>query len=106
MKLAFNGVAYDTERALLLARNEHAFCIDSATHGRADVDLYRTPDGLYFTVMVARSALGERVSDPILTPLNADEAIAMYKEMTDRRLDFNDAFPICTRGARDAFLTL
>lgn len=106
MKQAFNGIVYDTEKALLLARNEHTFCIESMARGRTDVDLYRTTGGLYFTYTVAMSVFGERLSDPELVPLSPDEAIAVYNEMTDRRLDFDDAFPTCTEAARAAFFTL
>ncbi len=106
MKQAYNGIVYDTGRALLLARNEHTFCIKSMAQGRTDVDLYRTLDGLYFTHTVTVSIFGERLSDPELTPLSLHEAIAVYNEMTDRRLDFADAFPTCTEAARDAFFAL
>ncbi|MGZ4903800.1 MAG: hypothetical protein ACXV6K_03660 [Halobacteriota archaeon] len=106
MKRTFNGIVYDTERALLLARNEHTFCIESKARGRTDVDLYRTSRGLYFIYSVTRYVFGERLSNQELTPISLDEAIAVYNEMTDRRLDFDDAFPTCTEAARDAFFTL
>ncbi len=96
MKQAFNGIVYDTEKALVLARNEHAFCIESMARGRTDVVLYRTTGGLYFTYTVTMSVFGERLSDPELAPLSPDEAIGVYNEMTDRRLDFDDAFLTCT----------
>ena len=106
MKQAYNGIIYDTEKALLLARNERTLCIESMAQGSTDVDLYRTHDGLYFTYTVTMSIFGEQLSNPELAPLSPHEAIAVYNEMTDRRLDFADAFPTCTEAARDAFFTL
>jgi hypothetical protein len=48
MKQAFSGVVYDTDTAILLARNEQQFCIETLKTGLKNIDLCRTPEGLYF----------------------------------------------------------
>ncbi|MGA3359399.1 MAG: hypothetical protein ABSC87_04230 [Halobacteriota archaeon] len=94
MKQAFDGVVYDTDTAVLLARNEHQFCIEALKTGRNNVDLLRTADGRYFKYEKTVSFFGDDdESDPELTPLSAEEAVMLYNKLTDRRLAFEDAFP-------------
>lgn len=93
MKQSFNGIVYDTDSAVLLARNEHPYCVESIAKGRTDIDLFRTPEGLYFTYEVTVSFFGGQVSDPEVHPVSEEEAAALYHRLTDRWLDFEDAFP-------------
>jgi hypothetical protein len=94
MKQAFGGVVHDTDRAILLARNEHQFCIETLKTGLTNVDLFRTPGGHYFKYEKKVPFFGDdEAHDPELTPLTLEEAVAVYDKLTDRRLEFKDAFP-------------
>jgi hypothetical protein len=94
MKQAFGGVVYDTDTAILLARNEHQFCIETLKTGLTNVDLFRTPNGLYFKYEKTVPFFGDDEEyDPELTPLSVEEAVIVYNKLTDRRLQFEDAFP-------------
>jgi hypothetical protein len=94
MRQAFGGVVYDTDAAILLARNEHRFCIETLKTGLKNVDLFRTPDGLYFKYEKTVPFFGDDDDyDPELTPLSLEEAVILYNTLTDRRLEFEDAFP-------------
>ncbi|MEI7827630.1 MAG: hypothetical protein WCI87_07555 [Euryarchaeota archaeon] len=94
MKQAFGGVVYDTETAILLARNEHRFCIETLKTGLKNVDLFRTPEELYFKYEKTVPFFGDDEEyDPELTPLSLEEAVIVYNKLTDRRLEFEDAFP-------------
>ena len=94
MKQAFGGVVYDTNTAILLARNEHQFCIETLKNGVKNVDLFLTSDGLYFKYEKTVPFFGDdEECDPELTPLSLREAVIVYNKLTDRRLEFEDAFP-------------
>ena len=94
MKQAFGGVVYDTDTAILLARNEHQFCIETLKTGLTNVDLFRTPNGLYFKYEKTVPFFGDDEEyDPELTPLSVEEAVIVFNKLTDRRLQFEDAFP-------------
>jgi hypothetical protein len=94
MKQAFGGVVYDTDTSILVARNEHQFCIETLKTGLTNVDLFRTPSGRYFKCEKKVPFFGEdEAHDPELTPLTLEEAVAVYDKLTDRRLEFEDAFP-------------
>ncbi len=94
MRQAFAGVVYDTDVAILLARNEHQFCIETLKTGLTNVDLYRTPEGLYFKYEKTVPFFSDDENyDPELTPLSLEEAVLLYNQLTDRRLEFEDAFP-------------
>jgi hypothetical protein len=84
----------DTRTALLLARNERHFGIETLKTGWQNLDLFRTQDGRYFKYerTVAFFADDDE-SDPKLTPLSAAEAMTVYYTLSDRRLRFEDAFP-------------
>jgi hypothetical protein len=93
MKQAFSGVVFDTDTAILLARNEHQFCIETLKTGLKNVDLFRTPEGLYFKFEKMVPFFGyDEEYDPELMPLSPEEAVIVYKKLTDRRLEFKDAF--------------
>jgi hypothetical protein len=94
MRQAFGGVVYDTDDAILLARNEHRFCIEALKTGLKNVDLFWTPDGRYFKYEKTVPFFGDDDNcDPELTPLSLEEAVMLYNKLTDRRLEFEDAFP-------------
>jgi len=95
MKQAFGGVVYDTETGILLARNEHHFCIEALKTGLANVDLFRMPGGRYFKYEKTVPFFSDdEERDPELTPLTPEQAaMILYNELTDRRLEFEDAFP-------------
>jgi hypothetical protein len=94
MRQAFSGVVYDTDAAILLARNEYQFCIETLKTGLKNVDLFRTPDGRYFKYEKTVPFFGDDENyDPELTPLSLEDAVMLYNVLTDRRLEFEDAFP-------------
>lgn len=94
MRQAFGGVVYDTDTAILLAQNEHQFCIETLKTGLTNVDLFRTPSGRYFKYEKTVPFFGDdEEHDPELTPLTLEEAVTVWNQLTDRRLEFEDAFP-------------
>jgi len=99
MKQAFGGVVYDTDTAILIARNEHQFCIEMLKTGLTNVDLLRTPAGRYFkyekTVPFFSDDEGH---DPELTPLTLEEAVIVYSTLTHR--SSNSKTPFLTSGTR------
>jgi hypothetical protein len=94
MKQAFSGVVYDTDKAVLLARNEHQFCLETLKIGLKNVALFRTPERLYFKYEKTVPFFGDDEEyDPELTPLSPEEAVIVYNKLVDRKLEFKDAFP-------------
>lgn len=91
MKQAFHGEVCDTANALLLARHDPAAGVE-ALKGQRVFDLYRTPSGSYFKYEMTASLLLED-EQPEIVPINPKEALSLYKELNDRRLAFEDAFP-------------
>ncbi len=91
MKQAFHGEVFDTTNAILLARNEPPVGIE-ASKGQRVVDLYRTPSGSYFKYETTASLFIED-QQPEITPIDPREALSLFKELDDRRLAFEDAFP-------------
>ncbi len=91
MKQAFHGEVYDTAHALLLARQTPAVGVDSLRGERVS-DLYRTPAGSYFKYEVTTSLFIED-EQPEIIPISPQEALSLYKNLDDRRLAFEAAFP-------------
>lgn len=91
MKQAYEGIIYDTDKAILLARNDIKFDMElSATK----IELYRTKQSRYFSFTHSDpSFLSPSRDDDSITTLSVDEAIAVYNKLTIRELDFNEAFP-------------
>ncbi len=86
MKQAFNGTIYDTEKAILLARDLPNL-LSRSRH------LYRADDGAFFLYRVHETpSVGVSLGIGI-TPLTVDEAILVYNTLEVRELDFPEAFP-------------
>jgi len=88
MQAIVNRRRYDTDTATLLAGDDYWDGHNWERGGRQTF-LYRTPKGAYFACYLT-SWQGERDS---LRPLDVDEAIALYENLPERRLEFEDAFP-------------
>jgi hypothetical protein len=94
MKQAFKGVVYDSDSAVLLARNEHQSCIETLKTGHKNLLLFRSPKGRYFKYEKTVSYFADDdEGDPELTPLSAAEAMILYHRLSDQQLPFKDAFP-------------
>ncbi len=85
MKQAFNGTIYDTEKAILLARDPPNV-LSRSRH------LYRTDEGAFFVYRVHESpSVGVSLGIGVM-PLTVDEAILVYNSLKVRELAFSDAF--------------
>ncbi len=91
MKQAFHGEVYDTAQALLLARHTPAVGVE-ALKGERVFDLYRTPAGSYFKYEMTASLFIED-EQPEIIPISPQEALSLYKNLDDRQLAFDAAFP-------------
>jgi len=91
MRQAFHGEVYDTAKATLLARHGPPTGIE-ALKGRRVVDLYRTPSGSYFKHETTASLFFED-EQPEIVPISPQEALSLYRALSDRRLVLEDAFP-------------
>ncbi len=98
MKQAFHGEVYDTATALLLARHESPAGIE-ALKGQRVFDLYRTQSGSYFKYVTTASVFVED-EQPEIVPISPQEALSLYRELSDRQLAFEDAFPAVCLMAR------
>ncbi len=86
MKQAFNGTIYDTEKAILLARDPPN--VLSRSH-----HLYRTDEEAFFLYRVHETpSVGVSLGIEV-TPLTVGEAILVYHALKVRELAFPDAFP-------------
>lgn len=79
---------YSVKTATLLAGNDHWDGHNFERSGR-NTFLYRTPRGAYFQVILTQWQ-GERDS---LIPLTQDEAIELYENLAEKRVEYQDAFP-------------
>ena len=77
--------------ATLLARHEPPLGME-ALKGQRVIDLYRTPSGSYFEYETTVSLFVEH-EDPEIIPGRPQEALTVYEEYDDQRLDFEEAFP-------------
>ncbi len=86
MKQAFNGTIYDTEKAILLARDPPNL-LSRSRH------LYRTDEGAFFLYRVHETpSVGVSLGIEV-TPLTVGEAILVYNALKVRELALSDAFP-------------
>ncbi|MGZ4848853.1 MAG: hypothetical protein ACXV2D_05070 [Halobacteriota archaeon] len=86
MKQAFKGTIYDTEKAILLARDPPNL-LSRSRH------LYRTDEGVFFLYRVHETpSVGVSLGIGV-TPLTVDDAILVYNTLKVRELAFSDAFP-------------
>lgn len=83
-----NGKRYDVSRSTLLAGDDYWDGHNFERRGR-NVFLYRTPRGNYFAIRLT-CWQGERDT---LQPLTLQEAIAMFDELPEKRVSFEEAFP-------------
>jgi len=79
---------YDTETAQLIAGDDYWDGHNFERHGR-NTFLYRTPKGNYFAVHLTQ---WEREVDN-LQPLSQDEAVQLFENLHEKRVDFSKAFP-------------
>ncbi len=99
MKQAFHGEVYDTADAFLLARHAPVVGIETLK-GKRVFDLYRTPSGSYFKHETTVSLFIED-EQPEIVPISPKEALTLYKELDDRQLTLEDAFPaVCLTAHR------
>ena len=99
MKQAFDAILYDTDTAILLARNERQFSIETLKTGFRNIDLFKTPNGRYFKYEKTVPFFGDDDDhDPELTPLTVAEAVTLYHKLLDRQLEFDAAFPDLDEG--------
>jgi hypothetical protein len=79
---------YSCSTATLLAGNDYWDGSNFERNGR-NTFLYRTPNGAFFSVTVSQWQ-GE---DTTLTPLTQDEAIELFEQLREKRLEYSEAFP-------------
>jgi hypothetical protein len=82
------GKRYSTETATLIAGDDYWDGHNFERRGRQQF-LYRTPRGNYFVQNLTQWQ-GERNT---LNPLSQDEALRMWEQLPERRIDFSEAFP-------------
>jgi len=81
-------IRYSTTTATLLAGNDY-WDGHNYERGGTNTFLYRTPRGRYFAF---RRTLWEGKRDYI-EPLTEDDAIRLYEDLREKRVEFEDAFP-------------
>jgi len=79
---------YCTSTATLIAGNDYWDGHNYERQGRQTF-LYRTPKGGYFAVHLTQWQ-GEQDR---IEPLGVDEAVTLWESLTERRVDFAEAFP-------------
>jgi hypothetical protein len=82
------GKRYNTETATLIAGNDYWDGHNFERSGR-QAFLYRTPKGNYFASYLT-CWQGELDR---LEPLAKDEAVTMFEQLPEKRVDFEEAFP-------------
>jgi hypothetical protein len=88
MKEIINKKVYDTKKAELIAGNDYWDGHNFERQGR-NTFLYKTKNNNYFAQYLT-CWQGERDS---LEPLSKDEAISLFEELSEKRVEFEDAFP-------------
>ena len=88
MTSVIHGKRYSTATATLLAGDDYW---DGHNFERSGTNtfLYRTPKGAFFRVDLTQWE-GQRDS---LEPLTQDEALELWEELSEKRLDYEEAFP-------------
>jgi hypothetical protein len=79
---------YSTETATLIAGDDYWDGHNWERSGR-NTFLYRTPKGNYFSIHLT-CWQGENDS---LQPLTTEEAVELYENLQEKRLEFEEAFP-------------
>lgn len=95
MTRTIKGKRYSTATAELLAGNDYWDGHNFERSGR-NTFLYRTQKGAFFRVDLTQWE-GEQTG---LEPLTQDEALELWEDLSEKRLDYEEAFPGLT--AEDA----
>ncbi len=82
-----DGKRYSIAKAALIASDYYWDGSNWERHGR-NTFLYRTPKGNFFQVSVSQWQ-GER---DVLTPLTQEEALALWDELPEKEVSFEEAF--------------
>ena len=88
MRKVIGGIRYDTEKATIIAHDCYWDGHNYERNGR-NTFLYKTKNGRYFVV---KQTLWQGEIDR-LEPLTIEEAIALYEQLPEKSLDFEEAFP-------------
>lgn len=80
------GKRYSTKTAILIARGIGEHTDDPHNW---NIFLYRTPENTFFKIHLYP---GEIIKN-LLDPISRLEALNLYKNLTDRCVDLDDAFP-------------
>ena len=84
----FDGLRYNTENSRLLAFTEYQ---DDPT-GPQDRILFQGKNGRYFQSYQKPDFYKHGDNSAKLYPLNKEEAISIYKDMAEKKVDENEAF--------------
>lgn len=88
MSAVINRKRYSTETATLLAGDDYWDGHNYERRGR-NTFLYRAPKGAYFAVYrTCWQGEFDRID-----PLTREEAITLFEELREKRVEFNEAFP-------------
>lgn len=82
------GKRYDVETATLLAGNDY-WNGNNFERGGTNTFLYKTPRGSYFTVYLTQWENDYNE----LTPITINQAIELFENMREQRVDYAIAFP-------------
>lgn len=88
MTAIVNRKRYSVATATLIAGNDYWDGHNYERHGH-NTFLYRTPKGSYFAVHLTQWQ-GEQDR---IEPLTTEEAATLYEQLSERRLEFHEAFP-------------
>jgi hypothetical protein len=86
MKQAINGLIYDTEKAIVLARTDDDMSYECYFNRTM---LYRTEKGNYFKSTEPAFFNESRK----ITPLEVHQAVKEYNKLSVQLVDFEQAFP-------------
>ena len=82
------GKKYSTEKAEIIAHDAYWDGHNFERHGR-NTYLYKTPKGNYFCTHLTQW----QGDVDTLEPLSIEEAIAMFDELEEKEVEFEEAFP-------------
>ena len=88
MREVIDGIRYDTEKAEIIADDCYWDGHNYERNGR-NTFLYKTKNGRYFVV---KQTLWQGEIDR-LEPLTIEEAIALYEQLPEKSMEFEEAFP-------------
>ncbi|MDY6911884.1 MAG: hypothetical protein SVM79_05970 [Chloroflexota bacterium] len=91
MNEVIGGKRYNTETAILLAGNDYWDGHNFERHGH-NTYLFKGKSGSYFAQHLTQWQ-GEQDK---LEPLDEEEAVELFERLSNKRVDFEDAFPNIT----------